>query len=287
MRKQSQQFDSRQTMQAHSFEIFHYWDARPDQVAVHHHDFYEIYLFLNGQVEYRIEGRTYHLEPGDLLLISPSEFHQPIVKSGRDPYERIVLWIDKGYLESFCDDQISLTRCFDNTQPAHTNLLRLTPVQRATVTARMEDLVREAYSTEYAGSLYIRGVLLQLMVEINRMALQIPGDHNTREEPPELVAQILSYIGEHFSDDLSLDSLAKQFYISKYHLAHAFRQAVGTSVYRYIILKRLLIAKQMLSSGIAPGIVCHSCGFGDYANFYRAFKAEYGISPSTYADIEE
>lgn len=287
MQERSQRFDPRQTMRAHDFEIFHYRDARLDPVAVHHHDFYEVYLFLSGQVEYRVEGRTYHLEPGDLLLINPLELHQPIVESSRKPYERMVLWISKGYLESFSDEEARLTRCFDSTQPTHTNILRLSPVQRTAVTARMGELVREAYGAEYGSRLYARGVLLQLMAEINRVALQSAGDRSSREEPPELVAQLLAYIGEHFCEELSLDSLAERFFISKYHMAHTFQHAVGTSVYRYITLKRLLMAKQMLVSGASPGVVCHSCGFGDYANFYRAFKAEYGISPSTYADREE
>jgi len=75
--------------------------------------------------------------------------------------------------------------------------------------------------------------------------------------------------------------------VSKYHLSHEFSSIVGTSVYRYIMLKRLLIAKQMLSSGISPGAVCINCGFGDYANFFRAFKAQYGISPRDCASSEK
>lgn len=287
MRERSQRFDPRQNMTAHDFEVFHYLDSRPEPVSVHHHDFYEVYFFLNGQVEYRVEGRIYHLEPGDLLLISPLEFHQPILESSREPYERIVLWINKTYLESFSSGEESLSRCFDSTRPTHTNLLHLTPLQRTSVTARMGELIRETYSTEYGSALCAKGALLQLMVELNRVALQSAGSGERQDEAPALVTQVLRYIGGHFCEDLSLDGLAERFYVSKYHLAHAFQQAVGTSVYRYIILKRLLIAKQMLSGGMSPGIVCHNCGFGDYTNFYRAFKSEYGISPRDYAAQEK
>lgn len=58
-------------------------------------------------------------------------------------------------------------------------------------------------------------------------------------------------------------------------------------MHRYVILKRLLMAKQMLGDAQALGAVCYHCGFRDYANFYRAFLAEYGISPkacSCYAE---
>jgi AraC-like DNA-binding protein len=54
---------------------------------------------------------------------------------------------------------------------------------------------------------------------------------------------------------------------------------VGTSIYRYVIFRRLLQARELMSAGEPPGEVYQLCGFGDYANFYRAFKGEYGISP--------
>ena len=42
-------------------------------------------------------------------------------------------------------------------------------------------------------------------------------------------------------------------------------------------------AKQMMSSGIKPTTAAANCGFNDYAGFYRAFTAEYGITPGEYA----
>ena len=85
-----------------------------------------------------------------------------------------------------------------------------------------------------------------------------------------------------YNENLSLDDLANKFFISKYHLSREFQRLVGTSVHRYIVQKRLVMAKQMLSSGKPSSEVYQNCGFGDYSNFYRAFKAEYQISPKDY-----
>ena len=52
MRERSQRFDPRQTMQLDTFEVFHYREPRPNTVEVHHHDFYEVYYLLSGQVDY-------------------------------------------------------------------------------------------------------------------------------------------------------------------------------------------------------------------------------------------
>ena len=97
-----------------------------------------------------------------------------------------------------------------------------------------------------------------------------------------LVDGVLSYINEHYSEALTLDALAERFFISKYHLLRKFEAQVGTTVHRYILQKRLLNAKQLLAGGLAPSEVCTYCGFGDYANFYRAFRAEYGTTPRQY-----
>ena len=280
LKAQAQSFDTRQSMKKQTFEIFHYRDPKIDGVAMHHHDFYEIYFFLNGSVEYRVEGRTFLLEPGDLLLISPNEFHQPLVNPGA-AYERIVLWIDKAYLESFCDKDVDLSGCFKSGLPSHKNLLRLNAVQRTDITEKLSLLIKEYYSDAFASNLSATGIFMQLMAEINRIALVSSSSGEPLKETP-LISQVLQYISEHCSEDLSLENLAQHFYVSKYHLSHEFSRAVGTSVYRYIMLKRLLLAKQLLSDGCSPGDVCHRSGFQDYANFYRAFKAEYGVSPKEY-----
>lgn len=283
MRERAQRFDPRQTMHCPDFEIFHYREPKPDEVEVHHHDFYEVYLFLGGEVEYWVEGCIFHLQPGDLLLINPMELHRPIFSPNCSVYERIVLWINRGYLENLSNDEVSLTRCFDNTLPTHSNLLRPTKVQRSDIMTRMSELVRESYGGDYGGKLCSAGIFLQLMVELNRMALHTDALPAEREEPPKLITQVLSFINEHYMEDLSLEGLAERFFVSKYHLSHEFTGAVGVGVYRYIILKRLVMAKQMLTDGMSPGEVYTSCGFHDYTNFFRAFKAEYGISPSACA----
>lgn len=281
MRERAQHFDPRQIMQQQDFEIFHYKDPVKDDLEVHHHDFYEIYLFLGGDVKYWVDGHILHLEPGDLLLINPMELHRPMVKPDCDLYERIVLWIDKNYLDSLSTDEVNLSRCFDNTIPTHSNLLRPSGSSRTQIMARMGELIREYYSKEYGSHTFACGILLQLLVELNRVAL-----HNTTTAEPEqqkelspLISQVLSHINDHYHENLSLEGLATQFFVSKYHLSHEFNKAVGVGVYRYIMLKRLLIAKQLLTEGQPPGEVYGKCGFGDYTTFFRAFKAEYGISP--------
>lgn len=278
MRERSQSFDPRQNMHKDTFEIFHYREPRPGTVEVHHHDFYEVYLLLSGDVAYWVEGRILRLQPGDLLLINPMELHRPMPDTEKPVYERFVLWINREFLESMSTEQAPLQTCFDTELPSHSHLIRPSASERAVLTAKMGELVRESYSKDFGSQLSAKGIFLQLMVLLNRLANRAA----TRQEGEQLsplVQNALQYINENVSAPLSLEDIAGKLFISKYHLSHAFSREVGVSVYRYVMLRRLMLARQLLLEGEAAGQVCRSCGFADYTGFYRAFKSEYGVSP--------
>ena len=126
-----QPFTRRQTMIRRDFEIYRY--RYMDEVELHHHDFYEVYFFLSGSVTYIIESRKYQMKPGDVLLISPLELHQPVIQPGKEPYERVVLWVNRNFLKELSSEATDLTACFDLESPRHANLLRLDAVADAMI----------------------------------------------------------------------------------------------------------------------------------------------------------
>ena len=282
MSPRTQTFDPRQYMIRKDFEVFRYRDYYLNEVALHHHDFYEIYLFLTGNVNYTVESRNYHLSPGDLLLISPMELHQPTFGSDNRNYERFVIWIDKNYLEQFEQTGVDLAACFKKQSAWHNNLLRMDSTSRQMLAYYFEQLVLERDSKEFGSDLMAQTFLVQALTLINRMAEESTRSSELRDKSDSVVADVLNYINDHFSEDLSLDLLANRFFISKYHLSREFNRLVGTSVYRYIIQKRLAIARLLMGRGVPSTTVYQQCGFGDYSNFYRAFKAEYQVSPKEY-----
>ncbi len=281
MRERSQNFDPRQVMQREQFEIFHYRDPRPGTVEVHHHDFYEVYYLLGGDVAYWVEGRIIHMKPGDLLFINPMELHRPLPASGNPVCERFVLWIDRDFLQSL-SESYRLDGCFDTSLPNHSHLIRSPAPERAVLTARMGELVRECYSKDFGSDLSAYGIFLQLVVHLNRLARHSDGQQEG-EQLSTLVQSAMRYIGENLNEALSLEEIAGKLFVSKYHLSHAFSREVGVSVYRYVMLRRLMMARQMLLAGETASQVCRNCGFSDYTSFYRAFKSEYGVSPKGFA----
>lgn len=277
MRTRAQRFDPRQYMQGENFEVFHYRETKPYVPEAHYHNFYEIYYLLEGDVEYWIEGRTYSLQNGEILLINPMEFHRPVIKDKNIPYERTVVWIDKEYLEKI-SGETPLNKCFDFSFEG-SRIIKPSGVKRTEITALLSELIKEFYSHEYASRICALGTLIRFMAELNRISLNVHNDTRVTEVESPLVLGVLDYIGEHYNEELSLDILANEFFVSKYHLSHEFSKATGTGVYRYILLKRLISARELLLQGVQAGQVAALCGFKDYTSFFKAFKAEYGISP--------
>ena len=273
MQKRPQGFDPRQDMNCNSFEIFHYLDIKTRHMEVHFHNFYEVFLFLDGDVDYWVEGSVYHLKSGDILLINPTELHKPLPKEETNTYERIVLWIDKAYLASI--ENGMLEKCFQEDK----KLYRLTSAERNEILPLFDRLVSEYHKEDFAAKPCAYGILLQLLTQLNRLSISRNSASSEKYITSTFISEVLSYIGEHYSENLSLDDLAAHFFVSKYYLSHEFKKSVGTGIHRYIILKRLNIAYSMLNNGISPTEVSHLCGFKDYTNFFRNFKAEYGVSP--------
>lgn len=277
-------YDPRQEMLAADFEIQHKRDTYLKDVELHHHDFYEIYYLVSGDVTYVIEGRLCRVLPGDLLLISPQELHQVSIAPGMEAYERYVLWIDRAAVRRLSSGDTDLERHLDSTRQGYTNLLRLTRDQRQRIRDLMEALFQESDSDDFGAGILRNNLVCSLLIQINRMAEQHPREPETAVHSSRLVSDLVDYVNQHYRERLTLELLAERFYVSKYHLSHEFQKHMGTGVYKYIQKKRLQIARQLLAGGEHPSTVSGLCGFADYAGFYRAFVGEYGVAPRQYAD---
>lgn len=276
-------FDPRQEMRRRDYELQHKRDFKLKDVELHHHDFFEIYFLIAGDVTYLIESKMVHVMPGDLLLISPQELHQVCIQPEMSAYERYVLWVDPSLLRRLSSEHSDLLTGLDPAHPNFGNQLRLKPQDRTRVQNLLEALQKETESADFGSDLLRESLITQLLVTVNRLILQQGALVDEVSYADQAVARVMGYVNLHYSEPLTLDMLAEQFYVSKYHLSREFNRQVGTSIYRYIQKKRLLIARQLLDQGKKPNDVYNACGFNDYTCFYRAFKSEYGISPREYA----
>jgi AraC-like DNA-binding protein len=286
MRNTWQKYQTRQYMLKNEYEVFHYKDMDLSEVELHHHDFYEVYLFLSGKAAYVIEGRSYILSPGDIILVNTDELHQLQILNKSIAYERIVLWIKPQFLKELGSKATDLSCCFKKTEASRTNLIR-----SAAVTGKihrcLSNLLIETDYIGFGSDIFYKSLIQQIMIEINRSMLDASSTETDIKDvvTDDLIHSVMVFISENISSPLTLDDIASQFHVSKYHLLRMFKRYVGTTVYRYILQKRLILAKQLILQNMPIKEVYMESGFGDYSNFFRAFKMEYGITPKEFLKL--
>jgi len=108
---------------------------------------------------------------------------------------------------------------------------------------------------------------------------------NTLNLHNKTVAEVLSYLDTHITEDLSINRLAEHFFLSPSYLCKTFKNITGTTIHKYITAQRITLAKDYLSEGHPIIEVGAMCGFNDYNAFLKAFSKEVGISPKKYSQF--
>ena len=263
------------------FRLFHLADSRREHIEYHYHTFHKIIILLAGRAGYAIEGERYDLSPGDFVLVGRGSIHRPEVRED-DFYERMILYISPAYLASLGTEDCDLEGCFRQAQTAFRYVYRDEGGSR--VRQLFETLARTVREGGYGAALLERAQFLELMVEVNRVCL---GGHQVQATAGDSkVVALLQYLNLHLTEELSIDQLAERFYISKYHMMRRFRQETGYSIHGYLTEKRLLLAQQLLARGCTPAEAAVQAGYQDYSTFSRAYKKQFGRSPSADAEKE-
>ncbi|MFG6384042.1 MAG: AraC family transcriptional regulator [Lachnospiraceae bacterium] len=267
-----------------NFRLFHLKDKKNQEFEFHYHDFNKIIIFLSGKVTYLVEGKAYYLKPWDILLINHHDIHKPII----DPnftYERVVLWLQKDFINVPKDYSCDLSCCFTTANKKKFNLIRLNHTLQIEIQTILHQLEASLTSMEFGHEILSQTYFLQLMVYLNRVFVpeQYAKDTSATQYDKQ-IADILTYINQNLSADLSNETLASQFYVSKYYLMHKFKKHTGYTLHNYIQQKRLLLAGDLIKRGIPILKTSSICGFSDYSAFLRAFRKFYGMSPKCFAN---
>lgn len=266
-----------------NFEFFHCVDEPELEVEYHNHDFYEIYFFISGKVSYIVEGKSYTLKSGDILLVNNKELHKPIIEHG-DIYERIVIWINPEFIKRFCTQDSDFFMCFESTSKNKYNLLRPGTEMLSIIKSVVTKLDRACSNISYGNDILKENYMAELIVFLNRAYLATDiGDIEEDIVYNSKINDIIHFINQNLSEDLSLQALSSKFYTSKYHLLRQFKKHSGYTLHNYIHQKRLITAKVLLREGMRIADVCQTCGFNDYSNFIRVFSKAFNISPKKYS----
>jgi len=234
----------------------------------HCHVEYEIFYFIEGNVEVRVEGCSCTPTQESLLLIPPNNMHGFITRSSR-PFKRVTVHFFPEILD--LEEQNLLLELF------HVPYLYLPNLDGIGINSLVDRLKNCKNMEPHLQKIMFKHQLISLLAEIyslyNRTVIHTaPGNKQ--------INSVLQYLNENFSEEISLEQLSRKFNISKDHLNMLFNKEIGTTVHHYMQMKRLILARQEIRKGFGIEEAAYKAGFKDYSSFFRAYKSFFGIKPS-------
>lgn len=257
------------------FHLFHLKDSCGAEMEFHYHEFCKMVLLVTGQGNYTVEGRNYSLREGDILLIGNGQVHRPEFSEGIE-YERFILYISPEFLKKQSTADCSLKALFEG---CHGHLLRLNEHRQKKVFELAEGLQEEMKRDSYGKSILGNSLLLQLLVRIGRY-LEKGQSAESQTVSDARIKEMILYVEQHLTEELSVEKLAERFYISRFHMMRLFKKETGQSLFGYITERRLFYARNLMRQGIPATESCFAAGFGSYSSFTRAYGKLFGSSPT-------
>jgi len=269
------EFYDQELMALHNID-FNYAMRNP-----HFHDGYEINLAVTGGVRFYIEDKEYHLESGTVTLINNNEIHYNVAPPNQK-YERYIISFLPEFLTDFNSGGEDLFEFFVRRPKDFVHCIHLSDKQLRDFIMLADQLKKYSAEGVYARELRRKLVLTEILLLCNEVfsgnndGVRYQNCFNNRIRP------VLSFIREHLSEELPLERLSQEFFISKSHLITLFKDTVGMTPNEYIITLRVMKSREYLKAGYSVVKTCELIGYGDESHFIRVFKRIAGITPKQY-----
>ncbi|MBQ2989928.1 MAG: helix-turn-helix transcriptional regulator [Clostridia bacterium] len=245
----------------------------------HFHNQVELIMCLGGHASFSIAGMEYRIEEGDILCVSNMESH--CITSHSAGYERYMARFSNEALSTLIHDPLLLS-IFKQRPEGFCHLYRC-QAEEIIHYRHMLDMMKQEYRRQqpYWQELIMSGMRNILVHMYRNNPDAFPG---VRKQAGQMVIfDIQNYIESHLEQPLTLEAVARQFFISKFYLSHRFSAVTGYTFKEYVVMARLARAKDLLlHSDSEIQAIASAVGLSSASHFIRLFKRSEGISPLQY-----
>ncbi|PXV93839.1 AraC-like DNA-binding protein [Lachnotalea glycerini] len=270
--------------------LFYYFDYDERNAAInmefqHFHQFYEILILLAPEANHLIEGNSFHLKMGDMVLLPPYCLHKSIYNEGQSSKRLVINFMLPADLFGLPNGYSSLLKPFFDEVPIY----RFSQEQKELLYKKLNEIFLYSKQDDYKQSelneLIIHTKFVDFLNTILRFKDQSIYSNTDENQTPTALKmyEVSSYIHSHFDEALSLDFLAARFYLSPYYLSHQFKKITNFTVSNYIQMTRIKHAQHLLiTTNHKITDIAVSCGFTSFSQFNRVFKKINHMSPRDY-----
>jgi len=266
--------------------FFYYfdWDERSYDVNMefqHFHQFYEMFIYLEDrQAGHLIDGAWHDIQSGDIVAIRPSLLHKTAYPDG-SPCKRLVINFVIPPMPAPLDVHVKkILSIFDKKLPFY----RFEGKYKNLIFKQLNDIYYLSKTPNELTDFSIHNKFMEFLSLIYLYrSKNVYHNHVDFDNITSKIYNITAYIHSNFTEELSLNTIADQFYISSYYLSHQFKKVTNFTLTEYIQLTRIRNAQTMLLSTNDPITdIAFACGFNSFSQFNRAFNNFVGVSPSKF-----
>ena len=249
----------------------------------HFHEHLEVLLIMSEGGTLYVSNKMYPISRGSLFVLNPDDLHRSIPHPG-SLYQFYSIRFYPEDAASFSSEDFDILSCFKH----HEQFNHRVQLHGDQLDHLLKIINKMEYYLSVDCSAYGKTVLIKTLLAESLVYINFLYNVQTRPLPPDnteisKLKPVFTYIQDHIAEDLSLDVLSKQLFVSKYYLSRHFKEVMGVSLSEYIIKRRLSRAKQLLRQGYSVAVSGVHSGFNTNAHFIRTFIKYTGPSPKQYA----
>lgn len=246
--------------------------------SFHWHSFFEITCVERGNGRYIVNGKTWQMRPGDIIIFNNVELHGWWVED--QEMDVTVMTFPTEFVASPAsafDD--SYLRPFIEHGTNFRNVIRSEETYASEIVSIMHDIYQEEQRKETGFQQMIKAQVLRILTLLIRHYQNDEGEGRSRSQLSEKQRQMkrleeaFYYINAHYTEKITLKDAANAACLSPNYFSTCFRRALGFSFEQYLAEMRLKKAEQMKRTTELSAIeIAGRCGFGNMSNYYRLKK---------------
>lgn len=246
-------------------------DKKSAMNAPHSHDFYELYFLLDGNRTFFINNQMFNVSDNTFIVVPPFSLH----KTEGEAYNRININVSTDLLSKAQIDFLNEAskKIAVKINPKYKDIIARLLFEGANLSTNHLGNKNEALLS------LTHAIILLLSMQKGGVVSATVSNAEHGNVSPEIL-KIVSYINEHFTEDLQLKNVCDDFYISKASLCKKFKEVMKCSVMKYVLELRLNKAKLLLrDTDKSIEQISVECGFSSANYFGLTFKKSIGLSP--------
>ena len=255
-----------------------YVEKATETETYNHH---KLVVLLTDDLVAVLENKCIGGKKGDVLLFNPEEIHFGRFLRQRN-YRFLEIYIPVSFLEDSFYSYENVKRIFRDNSDTRINCITGTPAEKAEIVKIAEKIILLAMNYTKENDIELFACILEILIMSSKLYDKSKSITWSDIVTPPQVLQSINYISEHYSESISVESIAYECGCSVAYLSRLFKRYFGVSLYNYVLEYRINKAKALLSLDCSVTEVCYLTGFNDCSNFINKFKKMTGITPLQY-----